>query len=272
MPSSAVAFNDMNPSPRVRVDIDDSDLDPACVSVVVVQTSRWGEFDVNNTPRSVAGGMVIEDYTAPGGVPIVYRVRQYDALGADLGLALSLNAELSWDSNTVIVSDPLAPGSAVAAEATIDFAESLNRPRAVSVYQAGSRSFAMSGLVRGFVDVPLRCFTSSEDQREAFLLLLEQPVLLFRTMPSLRLPGSFYATVSAPMIPWDSQDGGDTDEWNISATQLTRPSIDVIVPVYSYDLFKAYLDAKYPPFGTYDDAAAEWSTYISAIRNPPPLV
>lgn len=273
MVSTVTAFSDMAPSPRVVIDVDDADLNPLCVTAQVIQVSKWGSVPVEVTPRTVAGGFVVYDYTAPGGVPLTYQVRQYAADGTDLGLALAMSASLEWDPGSVVVSDPFAPASVAMLTAELGTAANISRSRPTAIYQAGSRSFAMSGLITGFQQVPLRVITETESQRATLSTILESSVILVRSMPELRLPGSFYATVaSLSMLPWDAVDGGDTDVWDLAASEVSRPSIDVLVPVYSYDLFKAYLDAKYPPVATYADAAAEWSTYIDAIRNPPSAV
>lgn len=273
MPSSVTAFSDMAPSPRVMVDIDDADLNPLTVTALIMQVSVWGEVPVENTPRPVAGGLVVTDYTVPPGVQVVYRVRQFDAAGADLGLALSLDAQVEWDPGMVVISDPLAPRDAVMVGAEVSYAGTLTRSRPVARYRAGSKTFAMSGLYSAFEEVPLRCFTSTASDRETLGRILEQPMILVRSMPQTRLPGSFFASIaSTPMLPWDAHDGEDTDVWDLVGSELSRPTVDVLVPIYSYELYKQFLDAKYPPEATYDDAAQEYSTYIEALRNPPPVV
>ncbi|WP_298742281.1 hypothetical protein [uncultured Microbacterium sp.] len=268
------AFSDMGPSPRVRIDIDDADLDPAAVTVTVLQISKWGQVPVNNAPRDVAGGLVLNDYTVPAGVPVIYRVQEFDASGADLGIALSLDAAVDIPFGRVVIQDPLAPGNAVMLDADVSFAGQRGRSRPTKIYQAGGRSFAMSGLMSALESVALHCYTDTVDDADMLALILEQPVVLVRTHPRSGLPGSFYATIPNPVpdSTGHARFGRDTNVWDLIGSGVTRPSIDVIVPVYSYELFKQYLDEKYPPFGTYDDAALEWSTYISAIRNPPPLV
>ncbi len=273
MPSSVTAFSDMAPSPRVVVDIDDADLNPLTVTALVIQVSVWGEVPVENTPRPVAGGLVVTDCTVPPGVQVVYRVRQFDAAGADLGLALSLSAQVDVPFGRVVISDPLAPRNAVILDGEAGFAGQRSRSRPTRVYQAGSQSFAMTGLYSAFQQVNLSCYTDTTDEAGMLAVILEQPLVLVRTHPRTGLPGSFYATIPNP-VP-DSTDharfGRETQLWTMGASEVSRPTVDVLVPVYSYDLFKAYLDAKYPPEATYDDAATEWSTYIEALRNPPPV-
>lgn len=271
MASTVTAFSDMVPSPRAVIDIDDADLNPLCVTAQVVQVSKWGSVPVENTPRTVAGGFVVYDYTIPAGVSVVYQVRQFDASGSEIGLVLNLPTEVEIPFGRVVLSDPFAPASAVVLDGEASFAGQRSKTRPTKVYQAGTRSFAMSGLASAFQQVNLSCYTDTVDQSDALAAILDQPVVLVRTHPRSGLPGSFYATV--PEFTPDSTDharfGRDTNLWIMSGSEVSRPTVDVLVPIYSYQLFKQYLDAKYPPVATYADAAAEWSTYIEAIRNPP---
>lgn len=270
MASTATAYADMAPSPRVRVEIDPADLAPATVSVTVWQISSWGQGKVNRVPRTVAGGLVVDDFEVPGGVPVVYRVEQFDASGASLGYALSLPVELAWHPNDVILSDPLAPGNAVRVRAEKLFAGSLERARSSSIYRSGTRTFVMSGPLSGFQKVALRVVTETEADRQKLTLITEQATILVRAMPQTRLPGVLYVSVpTVPMVPFNARTGGDVDVWDMAGDQVSAPDIEIVVAVYSYDLFKAYLDAKYPPEATYNDAEAEWSTYIEAARSRP---
>ena len=274
MVSTVTAYDDMIPSPRVVIDVDDADLNPAAVTATVLQVSKWGEVPVNRAPRAVAGGLVLTDYEVPPGVPVTYRVRQYGGGGTDLGYALALETQVDVPFGRVVLQDPLAPADAVVVDGEAGFAGVRPRSRPTKVYQAGGASFAMSGLPSGFQQVPLHCYTDTVEDADMLSRILEQPVVLVRTHPRTGLPGSFYASIAsaAPDSTNHARFGRDTNLWAMSGDELSRPGIDVLVPVYSYDLFKQYLDAKYPPYGTYDDAGAEWATYIDALRNPPSLV
>ncbi len=270
MPSTAVAFTDMAPSPRVQIDIDPADLDPGTTSVKVWQISPWGQVPVNREPVPATGGVVVDDFEVPGGVQVVYRVEQFDAAGASLGYTLSLQVEVGWDYGDVILSDPLAPANAVRVRAEKLFAGALERSRSSAIYRAGTRTFSMSGPLSGFQKLVLRVVTESESDRAMLELITEQATILVRAMPQTRLPGVVYVTVpTVPMIPFNARRGGQVDVWDMEGDEVSRPNVDIVVAVYSYDLFKAYLDAKYPPEATYNDAEAEWSTYIEAARSRP---
>lgn len=274
MVSTVTAWTDMDPSPRVVIDIDDTELDGSTDTVTVWQLSKWGQVKVNQVPRAVAGGLVVTDYAVPPGVPVTYRVEQFDEDGLSLGFALSLATQVDIPIGWAVLQDPLAPGSAVMLPAEVRFANALSRSRPTARYQAGGRTFAMSGLFSALEQVTLACVTQTEGERTAMAAVLEQTMILVRTMPQMRLPGSFYATVPrVPMIPINARVFRDADMWDIVGDQVSAPTIDILVPIYTYDRFKAYLDTLHPPTpGTYDDAAAVWATYIDALRNPPPEV
>lgn len=271
MVSIATSYSDMDPSPRVVLDIDDTELDGDVDTVTVWQLSKWGEVKVNRSPRSVAGGLVLTDYEVPAGVPVTYRVQQFAADGIELGYALSLAAEVTIPFGRAVIQDPLAPGNAIMVDGKPSFASVRSRSRPTRVYQAGGQTLAMSGLYSALQGMSLHCVTDTVEDRETLAAILEQSMILVRTHPDLRLPGSVYAVVAE--VPADGTDevqfGRDTEHWYLTGNEVSRPTIDVLIAVYSYDRFKAYLDDKYPPYGTYDDAAAEWSTYIDALRNPP---
>lgn len=274
MASTVTGFSDMDPSPRAVIDIDDADLDGSTETVTIWQVSKWGQVPVNRQPRSAVGGLVLTDYEIPPGVPVTYKVEQFDADGISLGLVLSLTTQVDIPIGMAVVQDPLAPALAVLVPAEVSFAGQLGRSRASKRYQAGGHTFAMSGAYSGFTQTVLRVATTSELEREAMAAVLEQTMILVRTMPQMRLPGAFYAMVpEVPMIPINARAGGNADLWDLVGDEVSRPMLDVLVPIYTYDRFKAYLDTLHPPTpGTYDDAAAIWATYIDAMRNPPPEV
>lgn len=276
MASSVTASSDMTPSPRAKVDIEGDDLNADTVEVTVWQVSKWGQVTVRGGERKNAvGGYTITDYELPAGVEVTYRVEEFDEDGENLGYGgLSLTGQVEIPFGSVVIQDPLAPASAIMLKAQPDFASSLRRSRPVVVYQAGDRSFAMSGLQSGFKSVPLSVWTKTDEEREKLQEILQQPVILVRTPPEMRLPGAFYAVVAETDqdASWGRFDL-DADKWPLRGEQVSRPDLEVIVPIYTYDLFKAYIDEKYgPPYGTYEDAAAEWASYLDALRNPPSYI
>lgn len=276
MVSSVTPFDDMDPSPRVVIDVDDADLDFWTRSVTVWQISKWGQVAVRNAvQRSAAGGLVVTDYEVPPGVPVTYRVEQFDPAGASLGFVLSLVTQVNIPDGMVVLQDPLRPANAVMVVGKPDLGEELRRSRPTRVYVAGNRSIALSGMRSHLMDVNLHCQTHELTDVDRLDEVLEQTMVCVRLAPSAGLlPGVFFAVIpDVSARPVDVQYGGQMVRWGLTGQEVSRPSIDILVAVFSYDRFKAYLDSLHPPTpGTYDDAAAIWATYIDAMRNPPPEV
>lgn len=271
MASTVTPHVDMDPSPRVDIFIDDADLDPATVEITVHQISPAGDIEVRNMVRQAsAGGFADTDYEPPFGVPITYRVAQYDVGGAELGFVLELATQVDFDG--VVLSDPLAPGIAVHVNALADFGGKLNRERPTRTYRAGLRTVALMGIQSLLEDVPLHCETDSFEDADKLEDVLAAGQFLVRVPPTFgRLPLILHVVVPSPtQIPFDVQYGGELVEWQMSATEVSRPSIDIIVPVINYQRFIDYVFATGD--GTYGYAATLWSTYLAALLDPPPEV
>lgn len=271
MASTVTPFADMDPSPRVDVFIDDADLDVNTVEITVHQISVAGDIQVRNMVRqSALGGFADTDYEPPLGVPVTYRVAQYDAGGSELGFVLELTTQVDIADGMAVLSDPLAPGLAVMVEANADFGSELRRTRPTRVYRAGYRSVALMGMQGLLEDVPLRCQTKTLEDADMLEDVLAAGQFLVRLMPSGgRLPLILHVVVPSPVqLPVDVQYGGEWIRWDLTGQQVSRPEIDIIVPVINYQRFIDYLVATTD--GTYGAAAAIWSTYLSALLNPPP--
>lgn len=266
MASTATSHDDMDPQPRVDLVIDPVDLDVATDTITVLQMSKWGQLAVRSASRrSVTGGFAVTDYEVPPGVPVTYRVEQFDAAGVSLGYALlDLPARVDIPVGWAVISDPLAPGNAVLLRAESQFAGALKRSRATSFYSAGFDTIALSGLQTKLQDVVLRCVTESEQDRAALETITSVSMLVVRTMPQMRLPGSLYAVVpEVVMDPFDAHVGGDTDVWDLVGQEVSRPALDIIVPVYTWQDIIDY-------YATWSALIADRATWLDVIRNPPP--
>lgn len=269
MASSVTAHTDMDPSPRVDVFIDAADLNVSTTEITVHQISAAGDIEVRSMTRvASAGGFAGTDYEVPLGVSVTYRVQQFDSGGTELGYVLSMSTQVDVDQGVAILSDPLAPASAVMVDAVSDFGGELKRTRKTQVYRAGLNTVALMGLQSLLEDVSLHCETLTLDDADRLEDVLAAGQFLVRVMPPTRLPALMHVVADSPVqVPIDVQFGGEIVEWQIRADEVSRPSIDIIVPVISYQRFIDYLTAS--TAGTYAAAAAIWSTYLDAIRNPP---
>lgn len=269
MASTVTPFADMAPSPRVKVFIDSADLNVSTSTITVHQISVAGDIEVRNMKRvASAGGFAATDYEPPLGVPITYRVMQYNASGVELGYVLSLVTQVDIDPTKAVLSDPLAPGTAVMVNALADFGGTLKRERPSRVYRAGYRTVALMALQSLLDDVPLHCETDTIADADMLEDVLAAGQFLVRVMPATRLPLLFHVVVPQPVQkPIDVQFGGSLVEWDMDATEVSRPTIDILVAVISYQLFADYVATVGD--GTYGYAATVWSTYLDALLNPP---
>ena len=273
MVSTVTPHTDMDPSPRVDVFLDPADMDPAAVTVTVHQISAAGDVEVRNMRGvSVLGGLAQTDYWVPFGVPVTYKVQQFDASGSELGYVLELVTQVDIGDGYAVLSDPLAPATAVMVEAHTDFGGQLRRSRPTRVYRAGYQTRALMGLQSLLEDVPLRCQTKSLADADALEEVLAGTGFLVRLMPSGgRLPLLMHVVVPSPVqVPVDVQYGGEWIQWDLTGTEISRPEIDVLVAVINYGRFQAYMNTL--PDNTYGNAASIWSTYLDAMLNPPPEV
>lgn len=270
MASTVTPHEDMDPSPRVDVFIDDADLDGSTATITVHQISVAGDVEVRNMVGVASvGGFAATDYEPPLGVPVTYRVAQYDVGGAELGFVLELTTQVDIGDGYAVLSDPLAPGVAVMVEAHTDFGSVLNRTRPTRTYRAGLRTVALMGMQGLLEDVPLRCQTRTLDDADMLEDVLSAGQFLVRLMPSGgRLPLLLHVVVPSPsQVPVDVQYGGEWVQWDLTGQEVSRPLIDIIVPVINYQLFADYVAAVGD--GTYGFAATVWSTYLDALLNPP---
>jgi hypothetical protein len=272
MASTVTPHEDMDPSPRVDVFIDDADLDPDTVTITVHQLSAAGDFEVRNMRGvSAVGGFAGTDYAVPLGVPITYKVQQYDVGGAELGFVLSLVTQVDIDPRFAVFSDPLAPGDAVLVRMERDFANTLTRRRPTQIYRAGYQTRALMGLQTLLEDVRLRCWTDTAEDRDVFWEVVSRSSILVRIMPNSPLPLLFHAVIpDVNQVPFDYHAGGTTDVWDITGQQISRPEIDILVAVINYGRFADYMNTLVD--NSYGNAATIWSTYIDAMLNPPPAV
>jgi hypothetical protein len=258
----------MDPQPRARVLFDEAEFDAAAVSATVLQISADGERDVRDgVGVPVAGGVLVTDYEIPPGVDVTYQARQYDINGAVIGLTGSATVRVDIPDGWAVFSDPLAPKNAVLVECLEGFGRELSRSREVSLYQVGNETIALMGALSGLQSVRLRVLTQSGEARDALATVLAAGSILVRTMPPMPVASAFYCVVAKPRrIPAGYT--GVIDDWDMVANEVSRASIGVIAPVFTYGYYKAALAAL--DIETYGESKALWTTYLDSKLDPPP--
>lgn len=257
--------DDMEPSPRVEILFDEAELDGSIDTLTVHQISAAGDIEVRNAIlRSAVGGFFITDYEVPIGIPVTYRAEQFDSNGVTLGFTDSADTQVNIAPGALVIQDPLAPENAVLVTAEQRFAEQLGYTRPVRLYPAGLNTVALMG-ERGLLEgIPLRVFTESEEDAALLADVLAEGTFLVRSMPPFPIPRILHAVVPSPQwIPLDARFGGTWNEWDLTSSQISRNTIDIIVPVVTYE---RYNDG----YATYADFNAARSTYLGHIADPPP--
>ncbi len=272
MVSTVTPFEDMVPSPRVTVDIDAADLHVDAVKITVWQQSKAGQYRVRNmVNRSSVGGFFETDYEVPLGIPVTYRVEQFNASGTSLGFALTLETQVDIADSYAVLQDPLAPGNAVLVEAHTDFGGVLQRSRPTRTYRVGDSTVAQMGLRGLLQDVPLHCQTRSLEDADMLDLILAETQVLVRLMPSGgRLPSILNVVIPDPVeVPVDVQYGGEWVKWDLSGVEVSRTEIDIIVPTYTWQTLIDYHASLVPP-GDWADVIAARSSWLEVRRDPFP--
>lgn len=268
MVSTVTPFSDMDPSPRVVVFVDAFDLNGSTTKITVFQVSAAGEFPVRNAIRRVsAGGFVVTDFEVPLGIPVTYRVQQFNSAGKSLGYVLSLHTQVDIEVGFAVLSDPLNPAHAVLVSANPDFGGVLKRPRPVQTYRAGVNTVALMGLEGLLESVPLHCETESLIDADMLELVLAETQFLVRVQAStVRIPAVMHVVAGEPtQKPVSVQFGGELISWEMTGDQVSRTTLDILFPLINYQRFA---DA----YATYASAAAAYATYLAALLAPPPEV
>lgn len=258
-------FSDMAPSPRVRVSFAAAELSASVATVSVVQISSAGEFPVRGaTGINAAGGAVVIDYEAPLGVPVSYRAEQFDAAGVSLGLTASASVQLNISPGDVIVQDFLAPKKAVRVDAHSSFGGEVRTSRTATRYRAGGNTLVLMGEVGLAEQVPLTVNTRTLAAADTLESVLAEGTVLIRSMPGvLRIPQLLYCAIpEVSQVPMDVQWGGEWVRWDLVGDEVSRPTMSVVEPVFTYDLYRG-------TYATYAAAKAAYPTYLAAKSNPP---
>lgn len=266
MVSTIVSHSDMDPSPRADLFIDTFDLDGSTVTITVWQTSSAGSFRVRNAiRRTSAGGFLVTDYEIPLGVEVTYRVEQFNGAGVSTGFAaLSLLTTVNVGVGFAVLSDPLNPRHAVLVSASPQFGGQVKRVRPVSTYRAGVNTVALMGLEGLLTDLPLACETESLADADMLELVLAETQFLVRVQTGMaRIPPILHVVSGEPVqkpvtVQWE----GELISWEITADQVSRTEIDIIVPVLTW---QAVIDF-YP---TWTALLAANATWLDVFRNTP---
>jgi len=268
MASTVTGFATMDPQPRAELVVEAASLHASVSTVNVLQQSEWGTVTVRDgAARGAVGGFALTDYELPVGVPVEYRIEQFNSSGAPLGFAsLTLETQVDIPVGWAVMSDPLAPENAVLVRSEVQWAQTLRRRRPTTVYQAGFETIGLSGVQSKLLDVGLRCMTGTATERATLEAIVAETLVLVRTMPKMRLPGQLYVLIPddvAEPLNAASADDGDGDRWDLVGQEVSRPTQGIVIPAYTWQDVIDY----YPTWTALMAARASW---LAVLADPPP--
>lgn len=273
-----VVFTDA-PCPRVQITVDG--LDPSGPSRVTVWRASEGgrRRQVRGwSNRLVFGSDVGMDFEVPLNRPVRYDVQVISgALTPD-----TLTGYVQINVVNGFAQDPLVPSSAVPVTGgeNGDSAPTILRASAFSEleYAMGMSSAQILGsdtpvglfgqrMVASGIDFSV--FTHAAEASTALREVLRTSApLLIRTLPEWGdLPDLLYTAPQVIEQPQDVAWGGSLTRWELRGDQVTPPSLDVLVPIWSYDDVQALFD-EYTY--AYREALAvdAGATYLDDQRDP----
>lgn len=255
-------------TPFVEVYFDPADLDADTVRLRVFRLSEGRTWKVRGG-WDVAPGVPAIDWECPFQISAAYRAEMFDAAGVSLGFTDTTTINL--DISDVWVHNPLSPELAVnlgpyglkaASRATsrpLD-GEGVETEGSAGVRAIGSGRKGVRGYRIGFA-VPT---VEAMDTVQAMLGTYETPqvgVLCIRTPPPVRIPRTFFTTVSDDEeVSVDTNWGGGRSDFYFIGNEAQPPFVGLVTALLSYEDMEA-------AYSTYEEAEAAYATYEEATRD-----
>lgn len=272
---TVVAIPTFDPTPRVEVTV--ADLTPTTNSVTLWRTADGKRQAVRGyRKRDVVSTDFTTDYEVPLGRSVSYELEVLSGLNAQ---AATTAVATQVNAASGAVQDPLVPSSTVPMygdrgpgdqpylrdQAVRD----LERAAAVSLIpiMGSPDPVAILGqrMSESGVDISMstRAAQAAANLRN---LLRQTPLVLVRPLPTWwgGLPGLCYMAVGNPVEqPIDEAWGGKLIHWQLKGDLVAAPTMNVLVPLWSYGDVKAL-------WATYQQAqtALSGKTYLQVMKRP----
>lgn len=225
--------------PAVELVASELTATPAGNTVTLTRSQEGTQVPVRGAVNVAVTGpdMAWTDYEAGFGTDLVYTTTVTSAAGVVLQVQTSSAVQLD-PGGQVWLSDPLDPGSAtvVLPELRTLATWELTRDGGALTVLGGAERVAVTGIRHAPEAVPLAllCQSSAEVEAVSRVLMQADPFLL-RTPPDRPGPrGAFY---SADRITRENllyRRGDVVVVFVMTAVQVRRPSVDVVVPLRTY--------------------------------------
>lgn len=273
--SSLTPFADMNPVPRVLVDVPVVEFPAGSVTVSLTRTAEGRTFMVRGGQRLPAGSpAIVLDPEAPFGVESSYTVLGYDADGNLVGSWPIGTVTLHYDE--VVVQQPLDPRLAVEVlRLKTTAAEIVRETPSELIYPQGQSLPGMIGLGprRGIQGVALDLFVRTHAEADALQETLgtyterQLPVWLIRTparwgtRPGQRLPRVFFCHVPQTReVPINAAIGWEYVQLSAVVSETRPPAVGVSGAVLTHSDMKVF-------FTTHTQVKAQYGTHSDIKRD-----
>lgn len=263
------------PCPRVEVTI--SDVTPTDNVINVWRTADGKRQAVRGARKwTVNGSNFVVDYEAPLGRSVAYDVEVTSGLNYGAGIT---QQSTTVTSATWWIQDPLVPSSAIAVDVskqdsskpylTAAAVKSLEYAAGVNIIPVlgSTQPVALMGQRLAASGVDFSMFTNTATVTTQLRNLLQQtPLLLVRSngVRNNGVPGlAYYAAAKPVEHPVTVGFGGTLTNWALSGDLVAAPTMNVLVPVWTYGNVAAL-------WATYQQAqtALAAKTYLDVLKSP----
>lgn len=226
--------------------------------------------------RSAVGSDALIDYEAPIGRSLTYDIEVVSGVTAT---SPTTPGTITITSNTWWIQDPLVPSSAIPLQAanddpnsptlTASAVKNLEYAADVTIIPilGSSEPVALMGGRRLAGNVDFSMFTRAAEATATLRNLLQQtPLLLVRpnTVRNDGVPGLAYFACAAPAEqPVTVSFGGTLTRWQLSGDLVAAPSLNVLVPIWTYQTVQNL-------WSSYDSAQSTLAakTYLDVLKSP----
>lgn len=267
--------NDMDPCPRVDIDI--ADLDPSVNEITIWRTADGVRKFVRGTREwAIEGSNSITDYEVPLNRSVQYELEVIEGISAEV---VSSPQSVTVTTTFGTIQDPLDPASALKlytdlgpggepsftleALAQFDYDTETNLVKIIGSPDA----IAFIGQRMAASNVPFHVFTDVAQQSTDLRTLLAQaaPVLI-RPLPGWAnaLPALCYVSVkTVNELPFNEAFGGQVIEWKLVGDLVAAPTVNIVVAAITYGTVQAL-------WSTYQSAqtALSGDTYLQVKKSP----
>lgn len=273
---SLVGHSTFDPCPRVEITL--TDLTPTDNVVNVWRTADGKRQAVRGARKwTVNGSNFVIDYEAPTNRSVAYDVEVTSGLNNGVGVT---QQTITVPCDQWIIQDPLVPSSAIALEVsrqdstkpylTAAAVKTLEYVSGVTIVPiiGSSEQVALMGQRSIASNVDLSMYTNVPEVTTQLRNLLQQTPLLLVRSNGLRndgMPGlAYYAAAKPGEHPITVAFGGTLTQWELKGDLVAAPTMNVLVPVWTYGAVAAL-------WGTYQapQTALGAQTYLDVLKNPP---